>query len=106
MSVYVDTARHGLGRMVMGHMVADTLDELHAMASALGLKPEWFQKDSSFPHYDVSLSVRRVAVARGAIEVSPRQLASIIRRLRPVTCRDLGGVCPACVDGVCSRKSA
>ncbi len=25
------------------HLMADTLDELHAKAKSIGLKPEWFQ---------------------------------------------------------------
>jgi hypothetical protein len=58
--------------MVMCHMTADTLDELHAMARQLGLKPEWFQ-DGRFPHYDVSESKRKRAVQLGAIEETARQ---------------------------------
>ena len=81
MPVYVDDARNRLGRMIMCHMIGDTLDELHAMADAIGMRREWFQP-KSFPHYDVSLSRRAVAVARGAVELSQRELVKVIRRLR------------------------
>lgn len=68
--------------MVMCHMVADTLDELHAMAARLGLRREWFQGDASTPHYDLSLERRAQALEFGAVEVDRRELVTILRRLR------------------------
>ena len=68
--------------MIMCHMLADTLDELHAFAALLGLKPEWFQGDASTPHYDLSLTNRRRALALGAIELDRRGTARLIRHLR------------------------
>lgn len=80
MSVYVDKERNGFGRMVMCHMFADTLPELHAMASAIGMDRAWFQP-LSFPHYDVSLSRRAAAIQRGAIEVDRRAGYEIRKRI-------------------------
>lgn len=84
MSVYVDGQRAKLGRMKMCHMVADTLDELHAMAARIGMRREWFQASppASTPHYDVSLSRRALAIAAGAIEVDRYGLVEVVRRLR------------------------
>lgn len=81
MAVYIDSARNKFGRMVMCHMVADTLDELHDMAKRIGMRREWFQPLSS-PHYDVSLSRRKVAVSHGAVEVGRKELIAIIRKNR------------------------
>lgn len=53
--VYVDDlVRYGYGpaRLRGGscHMMADTLEELHAMAASIGMKRAWFQPLSS-PHW-------------------------------------------------------
>jgi hypothetical protein len=79
-SVYVDGERNEFGRMVMCHMWADTLAELHQMADAIGMKREWFQP-LSFPHYDVSLSRRAVAVELGAVQVGRREGSEIRKRI-------------------------
>ncbi len=81
MSVYVDGERNALGSMIMCHMFADSLSELHAMAEAVGMKREWFQP-LSFPHYDVSLSRRTVAVSKGAVQVDRREGVAIRKRVR------------------------
>lgn len=69
MTVYVDDVRHSFGRMVMCHLWADTEEELHTEAAALGLRRAWFQQPpkASWKHYDISLSVKATAIARGAI---------------------------------------
>lgn len=81
MAVYVDYARNRLNRMIMCHMVADTLTELHRMAHLIGMRRTWFQP-ASFPHYDVSLERRRLAVRLGAVEVGRHELVAIMRRFR------------------------
>jgi hypothetical protein len=83
MSVYVDSSIYKFGRMVMCHMIADTPDELHAMADRIGVARKWFQKDASFPHYDIAKSKRELAVAAGAIECDRRAMVEHMRRLRP-----------------------
>lgn len=70
MTVYVDDMRAKFRRMIMCHMVADTEEELHAMADTIGVARRWFQGD----HYDIALSKRALAVKAGAVEISKRQL--------------------------------
>lgn len=81
MPVYVDCARNKFGRMVMSHMLADTLDELHAMADKIGMKREWFQPEST-PHYDVSRERRALAIKNGAIVADRRTVVALIRKWR------------------------
>lgn len=84
MTVYVDGARNGFGRMVMCHMVADTPEELHAMADAIGMQRRWYQSPdkASFPHYDLSLTRRALALAKGAQEISRQDLAAYMKKTK------------------------
>lgn len=84
MTVYVDTLEPwpgGNGRLWC-HMATDNngLDELHAMADKIGLKRTWFQDHYRVPHYDLTASKRRLAVAAGAVEVGPKELFMMCRR--------------------------
>ena len=74
MSVYVDTARHPFRGYIMCHMIADSLDELHAMADKIGMERRWFQAPpkASHPHYDIPESKRAKALVLGAREVCQR----------------------------------
>ena len=82
MAVYVDKAQHQLGRMIMCHMLADTIHELHTMADRLGLPRAWYQATSN-PHYDLSKGKRKDAVALGCIELDRRQVGQLIQDRRP-----------------------
>jgi Protein of unknown function (DUF4031) len=82
MTVYIDQARNPYKRMVMSHMLADTVKELHAMAKHIGMKQTWFQGDSSCPHYDVCLSRRILALQAGAVEIDRRGVYEFIKQYR------------------------
>lgn len=84
MSVYVDRAIYGYGRMVMCHMLADTPEELHAMADRIGVARRWFQAPpkASFWHYDICKNKRALAVSYGAIECDRNALVANLRRIR------------------------
>jgi hypothetical protein len=80
MTVYIDDMyRYSVGEfrgMRMSHMIADSDDELHAVAMVIGMKAEWFQGD----HYDVPLPRRALAIEAGAVEITYRQAGAMRRR--------------------------
>lgn len=84
MTVYVDDMRAKFGRLVMCHMLADTDEELHAMAERIGVARRWWQSPAktSGSHYDIALSKRALAVAAGAVEITLRQAAAMNARRR------------------------
>jgi len=83
MAVYVDNMRAPFRGMVMCHMVADTDDELHAMANRLGIDHRRHQKPGTpHSHYDINMPMRALAVQLGAREIGRRELVMLIRRKR------------------------
>lgn len=75
MAVYLDS---------LGHMLADTTEELEAMARQIGHKPQWLQKAGTVhEHYDItSQSRRRLALRYGAQPITLHETAAIIARRR------------------------
>lgn len=88
MAVYVDDMYlDPMGQfrgMKMSHMLADSDEELHAMATRIGVQRRHWQspQKTSGSHYDIALSKRALAVAAGAIEITMRQAASMNARRR------------------------
>lgn len=77
--IYVDDAKHKFGRMVMCHMMADSTEELHAMADKIGVSRRWIQHEGKpKEHYDICLSKRALAVNAGAVEVDGREIVRLI----------------------------
>jgi hypothetical protein len=71
------------GRMKMCHLIADSVDELHAMADTIGVARKWYQappKHSS--HYDIALSKKTLALDAGAIPITWRQAGAMNARRR------------------------
>jgi hypothetical protein len=83
MTVYVDDMAAHYGRMVMFHMVADSDEELHAMADKIGVARRWHQKAGTVhSHYDICKAKRAQAVVHGAIEVDRAGLAAVLKKKR------------------------
>ncbi len=87
MTVYVDNMHESklgqLGRMKMSHMIADTTEELLAMADKIGVQRKWLQyRGTSKEHFDIAKSKRALAVAAGAVEIDVLQTSAMCRRRR------------------------
>lgn len=83
MTVYVDDMRAPFGRMVMCHMVADSDDELHAMAARIGVARRWHQAPPAHDsHYDIAQSKKKLAVMHGAVAITRRELSAMVMRRR------------------------
>lgn len=83
MAVYVDDMQAPYRRMIMCHMVADTHDELVAMADRIGVARRWIQKPGTpSEHFDICQTKRALAVANGAVQITMRELGEIINRKR------------------------
>lgn len=75
MAVYVDNYNCQFGRMVMCHMIADSTEELLAMADKIGVQRKWLQKQgTTHEHFDIALSKKAAALENGAIEITSREL--------------------------------
>jgi len=79
MTVYVDNSFLPYGRMKMCHMAANTEAELHVMADRIGLRRRWFQDRGRYPHYDVSMCKRALAVHYGAVETTTKALLAVLK---------------------------
>lgn len=76
--VYVDDMRAPFRGMKMCHMIADTHDELVAMAKKIDVNRKWIQYPGTpREHFDICLSKRRLAVQLGAKEITLRELAEM-----------------------------
>lgn len=88
MTVYVDdmylTPMGRFGRMKMSHLIADTDEELHAMAARVGVARRWWQspEKTSGSHYDIAMSMRARAIECGAVPITLKQCAAMNARRR------------------------
>ena len=82
MPIYVDDARISWRGKHWCHLVADTVEELHEFASRLGLRTDWFQRKTLYPHYDVTMSVRERALKLGAVAAHKEVVVARAKGLR------------------------
>ena len=86
MACYVDTTRSypdaGLRSTEFCHLLADTRDELHAMADTIGMPRRYFQDHAYRWHYDLPPALRERAVASGARELTMHEVGRLLIRRR------------------------
>lgn len=86
MTVYVDDAVTLWRGQRWAHLMADTLDELHAFAARLDMPRRAFQNKTSGAHYDVTAELRERAIVLGAVPISRHrdraQVRAVIARAR------------------------
>lgn len=72
--------KHGVRWCHMWASDAESLEELHRIAAAIGMRRDWFQDRAGFPHYDLVPQIRADALEAGAVEM---ELKTWIEGLRP-----------------------
>jgi hypothetical protein len=86
MACYVDALQPypeaGLRFTEFCHLLADTRAELDGMADEIGMPRRFFQDHPWRWHYDLPEPLRVKAVAAGAIEVTTRQVAALLKNRR------------------------
>lgn len=79
MTVYVDDAVTLWRGERWAHLMADTLNELHAFATRLGIPRRAFQDRTSGAHYDVTVALREQAIHLGAVAISRHGNRELVR---------------------------
>jgi hypothetical protein len=81
---YVDAVREypdaGLRFTRFCHLLADTREELHEMAEALGVPHRFFQDHPWRWHHDLPEPLREKALELGARELTLHEVGALLRR--------------------------
>ncbi|HKC28101.1 MAG TPA: DUF4031 domain-containing protein [Jatrophihabitans sp.] len=84
MACYVDTVRDypnaGLRHTRFCHLLADSRNELHQMADALGVPRRYFQDHPWRWHHDLPEPLRARAIELGAKEITLREVGSLLKQ--------------------------
>lgn len=75
MTAYVDDAAIMYRSKLRYHLIADSVEELHAFCRQVGIHRCWFHNVRERPHYDITGPQRDVAILAGAIAVTSEELA-------------------------------
>lgn len=82
MAVYVDFARIEFKGYRWCHMLADTLQELHEFAELINVDKRLFHRNASYPHYDITVEMRVIAIEYGAIPADRKKIIECAKKLK------------------------
>lgn len=78
-----DDAPRAFRNKLSCHMLADTHEELMAIARRIGLRPEWVQASGTYrEHFDLTPSRRASAVVNGAAELTLSEMGWLLQERR------------------------
>ena len=82
MAIYVDRSSVSFKGRKWCHLMADTLEELHAFAQQKGIDARLFHRDASYPHYDITLEMRSMVIEHGAIDADRKMIIAVGKCLK------------------------
>lgn len=82
MAIYVDFVKITFKGYQWCHMLADTLQELHEFAALIDVDARLFHRHASYPHYDITVQMREIAIAQGAIPADRKKIIECAKKLK------------------------
>lgn len=83
MTVYVDDMAAPFGSMILCHMVADSTEQLLAMADRIGVQRKWLQRSGTlYEHFDICITKKKLAIQAGAKAITGKELGALLLRKR------------------------
>lgn len=82
MAIYVDFMQIEFKDYKWCHMLADTLQELHDFAALIEVDKRLFHRNASYPHYDVTVQMREIAIEYGAIPAGRKKIIECAKKLK------------------------
>ena len=82
MAIYVDFMQIEFKGYKWCHLLADTLQELHDFAALIEVDARLFHRHASYPHYDVTVQMREIAIEYGAIPADRKKIIECAKKLK------------------------
>ncbi len=82
MAIYVDFMCIEFRGHKWCHMLADSLQELHDFAALIEVDERLFHRNASYPHYDVTVQMRLIALENGAITADRKMIIKCAKKLK------------------------